>query len=996
MYSSVDDSIVTLAGSGEAGFNEDGPGRTRMLRQPESVALRPGSQPLEVWFSDFGNQRVRYVTESSTGWVVNTMVGTGTKGDDPACDTGCHRLSAPLHNPRALAFSSDGDLYIADSGNRKIRRLSLQDDILTTFIGTTVPSFNASQNYYGHGRWFLPGNWEEANLNVRLASLYFLTIDKEDRLWFADSGGDNANRLLVAPLHNDSYQEVWVSNDMGAYQHFHLLHFGNALAGSSKAARAALEEELATGLAAWGPAIYPSLPYGSVVNQSTGMQTGLTYWKYAQPETGEWCDELTPGNREVCREVNAQFWRFQTTMGFCFDQFNTMIFNDFTSSQVLEIADDNVRTRGFSPRVLGGTCPCLRFWWLPSNDHPFCLDYPNLCSTPQARHLCNPGDDVAAQLVVNETLLTFPHFNLQLADLPLCVTTNYCANTGYDEEEAPWCMLNASSPSCNYPKSWSLCERAGVSVMWRPVPNAAILGSELRVTQLLNVDPVQLANYELLLTDDLWLNAGAQAPSGHFASDILYGFEIPTTCSGPCSEIERPLWNPSNLNCNGDPCCGMPQVESTSSSSIVCRLQNKADYSLLTVNTTLVWKKVTINLNTASAKITIEDCRRKCEYEERCRAFMVKYDVTSDTYKDASLCVFFEHTYPYYVYELDRSQTWDDLQQARKLFSAAKSPFSRTFDSTAGLHVSDDGLNAKDMVAGPYVNASLSLEDCMDLCILNSLCFSLAYPGCYLLNRQNVLPQADGHLLDSRSIVYVRENAGAKVKGIVGYPSVYSFGGEESSARFYNAMVNRPTECVVDSQGDVILADVWNQRIRKITRKVESCRQNTIGITESEVNQTWVEQSKLVDAECQSSVTMSDLYSQMKNEVLTSKITTTMEEHFCKYQPTSVADPNWLNNFTHNTLALCLACFELAPRPDICPPVSMCRCHDAMTVALESPVYLHCPARSAAFDPWHIWYTSYVTCWFKPAASDALYLTDSSMRANLKAKVEDYCILHCS
>ncbi|CAE8641818.1 unnamed protein product [Polarella glacialis] len=194
-----------------------------MLRGPEGIALKPmvnvtgDGVGREVYFSDYLNQRIRKVVKTSAGWMIYTVAGTGTMGENPLCDTGCDALTeATLWNPRALAFSSTQDLYFVDSGARKIRKLTPgSPGIISTFAGraSTYSNVDMSSSFGDMVSRMLTGSFMQSNDQVQMRALYFLNIDHNDNVWFVDS--TNA-RILMSPLSNLSH--VSTTADFGSYQ----------------------------------------------------------------------------------------------------------------------------------------------------------------------------------------------------------------------------------------------------------------------------------------------------------------------------------------------------------------------------------------------------------------------------------------------------------------------------------------------------------------------------------------------------------------------------------------------------------------------------------------------------------------------------------------------------------------------------------------------------------------------------------------------------------
>ncbi len=119
--------LTTKAGNGEASFSgERAPATNATLHFPSDVALGPNGN---IYFSDTENHRVRRV-DLSTG-LISTVAGNGLPGNrgvgGPGTDT-------RLHSPEGLAFDSDGRLYIADTENDRVLRLNVRSEILHAII----------------------------------------------------------------------------------------------------------------------------------------------------------------------------------------------------------------------------------------------------------------------------------------------------------------------------------------------------------------------------------------------------------------------------------------------------------------------------------------------------------------------------------------------------------------------------------------------------------------------------------------------------------------------------------------------------------------------------------------------------------------------------------------------------------------------------------------------------------------------------------------------
>ena len=108
--------ITTVAGTGTEGFSGDGGAATAaMLDYPVDVAT---SSAGELYIADSANHRVRKVGSDGT---ISTVAGNGTPGNT---GDGGTAASAELSSPQGLALSSTGDLYIADYSTNVVRMVS--------------------------------------------------------------------------------------------------------------------------------------------------------------------------------------------------------------------------------------------------------------------------------------------------------------------------------------------------------------------------------------------------------------------------------------------------------------------------------------------------------------------------------------------------------------------------------------------------------------------------------------------------------------------------------------------------------------------------------------------------------------------------------------------------------------------------------------------------------------------------------------------------------
>jgi sugar lactone lactonase YvrE len=123
---------IVVAGTGRPGFAGDGgPAGKAMLNQPASVAIDKAGN---LFVADTANHRIRKIAKR-TG-VITTLAGTGTEDSESGHvgDEG-PATSAQLSWPMDLAVASTGDVYVADTGHNRIRRIDHRTGIVTTVAG---------------------------------------------------------------------------------------------------------------------------------------------------------------------------------------------------------------------------------------------------------------------------------------------------------------------------------------------------------------------------------------------------------------------------------------------------------------------------------------------------------------------------------------------------------------------------------------------------------------------------------------------------------------------------------------------------------------------------------------------------------------------------------------------------------------------------------------------------------------------------------------------
>jgi len=169
-----DGTVVTVAGSGRAGSAGDGGAAT--------AADLDGPQDIvvdnggNIYIADSGDNRVRRVDARG---VISTVAGTGQRG---YAGDGGPAATARLDTPTGLAIGFGGVLLIADSGNNRVRAVG-PDGVISTVAGT------GDAGYAGDG-----GLAGSALLNGPRC----IAVDAEDNVYVADTLNDRVRRIDAA------------------------------------------------------------------------------------------------------------------------------------------------------------------------------------------------------------------------------------------------------------------------------------------------------------------------------------------------------------------------------------------------------------------------------------------------------------------------------------------------------------------------------------------------------------------------------------------------------------------------------------------------------------------------------------------------------------------------------------------------------------------------------------------------------------------------------
>jgi uncharacterized protein (TIGR03437 family) len=121
--------VRVVAGGGNTAFGDQGDARDARLSHPTGVAVDALG---DVYIADRDNHRIRRVAPDG---IITTVAGTGTRGNS---GDGSLAMLARLNGPSSVSLDAAGNLYIADTGNHRVRKLT-PDGIMLPVTGTVSP-----------------------------------------------------------------------------------------------------------------------------------------------------------------------------------------------------------------------------------------------------------------------------------------------------------------------------------------------------------------------------------------------------------------------------------------------------------------------------------------------------------------------------------------------------------------------------------------------------------------------------------------------------------------------------------------------------------------------------------------------------------------------------------------------------------------------------------------------------------------------------------------
>jgi len=188
-YGGQPNGVVTIvAGNGTQGYSGDGGPATSAKLNVDSYYFQSGNvivsavavdNQSNVFIADIGNNVIRKVNASG---IISTVAGNGTAGFSG--DNG-QAVSAKLYHPAGVATDTQGNLYIGDAGNHRVRRVDYLTGIITTVAGTGTASYSGDSG---------------AATNATLNSPTGLAFDGSGNLYISDTGNNVIRKVTYSSV----------------------------------------------------------------------------------------------------------------------------------------------------------------------------------------------------------------------------------------------------------------------------------------------------------------------------------------------------------------------------------------------------------------------------------------------------------------------------------------------------------------------------------------------------------------------------------------------------------------------------------------------------------------------------------------------------------------------------------------------------------------------------------------------------------------------------
>ena len=173
IHTAYSQTISAIAGIGKQGYSGDNSSAgNAMLNSPWGLAIDHSGN---MYIADYANSRIRKINASNG--VISTIAGTGVNGYN---GDGIDAINAQLNAPMGVAVDASGNIYIADDGNYRVRKITVATGKISTVAGTGVQGFS------GDG---MPAT------SAKLGDPWHITFDADDNMYITDYSNNRIRKV---------------------------------------------------------------------------------------------------------------------------------------------------------------------------------------------------------------------------------------------------------------------------------------------------------------------------------------------------------------------------------------------------------------------------------------------------------------------------------------------------------------------------------------------------------------------------------------------------------------------------------------------------------------------------------------------------------------------------------------------------------------------------------------------------------------------------------